>query len=87
MFSTTFVHKVWLRSILLIAKGIYLKHLNISKNNEIIYGGWYYSTEAPHDFILNFCRVYLVSKIEFELNQKENLKFICLLVKNLPLPK
>ena len=52
-------------------KCIYLKYLNISKNNEINHGGSQHINEAPHDFSLNFWEAKLGLKIEIEISQFE----------------
>ena len=60
-----------------------MEHLRISKINENIHGGSHNNIEAPHDFSLNFWKVNLGSKIEFDFNQFWKCNFISSLVKNL----
>ena len=64
MFSFTIIYIVTILSCLLICKSIYFEHYKHFKNYENIYGGLYYTNEAPHNFSLKFwilkCHSYLV---------------------------
>ena len=69
MFSFTIIYIVTILSCLLICKSIYFEHYKHFKNYENIYGGLYYTNEAPHNFSLKFWILNLAPKKGIELNQ------------------